>query len=102
MEGLTCVLSLKMAGAQFEGQTKGRLGNPEVKGAVEIVLGRHLAEFLEDNPNEARKILEKGATAARARAAAKKARDMVIRKNAMSFGEGVMMYYLSIMWNGLP
>ncbi len=85
-EGLMAVVSVKVQDPQFEGQTKGRLGNPEVKGAVEIVLGRQLAEFLEDNPNEARKILEKGATAARARAAAKKARDMVIRKNAMDGG----------------
>ena len=85
-EGLMSVISVKVQEPQFEGQTKGRLGNPEVKGAVETVLGRHLSEFLEDNPLEARKIIEKATTAARAREAAKKARDLIIRKNAMEGG----------------
>ncbi|MBM3956909.1 MAG: DNA gyrase subunit B, partial [Gemmatimonadetes bacterium] len=85
-EGLMAVVSIKVRDPQFEGQTKGRLGNPEVKGAVEAIVGRRLMEFLEDHPDEARKILDKAATAARAREAARKARDMVIRKNAMDGG----------------
>ena len=85
-EGLMSVISVKVKEPQFEGQTKGRLGNPEVKGAVEAIVGRHISEYLEDNPLEARKIIEKATTAARARAAAKKARDLVIRKNAMDGG----------------
>ena len=85
-EGMLSVISVKLTDPQFEGQTKGRLGNPEVKGAVETVVGRRLAEFLEDNPLDARKILDKATTAARAREAAKKARDLVLRKNAMDGG----------------
>jgi DNA gyrase subunit B len=85
-EGMLSVISVKLTNPQFEGQTKGRLGNPEVKGAVETVVGRRLAEFLEDNPMDAQKILEKATTAARAREAAKKARDLVLRKNAMDGG----------------
>jgi len=85
-EGLMSVISVKVKDPQFEGQTKGRLGNPEVKGAVEQILGKHLSEFLEDNPEDARRIIEKCSTAARAREAAKKARDLIIRKNAMDGG----------------
>jgi len=85
-EGLMAVISVKVKDPQFEGQTKGRLGNPEVKGAVEQVVGRRLAEFLEDNPDDGRLIINKSTTAARAREAAKKARDLVIRKNAMDGG----------------
>ncbi len=85
-EGLLSVVSVKVKDPQFEGQTKGRLGNPEVKGAVEQIVGRSLTEFLEDNPDDARRILDKALTAARAREAAKKARDLVIRKNAMDGG----------------
>ncbi len=85
-EGLMAVISVKIKDPQFEGQTKGRLGNPEVKGAVEQVVGRRLAEFLEDNPDDGRLIINKSTTAARARVAAKKARDLVIRKNAMDGG----------------
>ncbi len=85
-EGLMCVISVKVKDPQFEGQTKGRLGNPEVKGAVEQVVGRTLVEFLEDNPGDGASIINKSTTAARARAAAKKARDLVIRKNAMDGG----------------
>ncbi len=85
-EGLLSVVSVKVKDPQFEGQTKGRLGNPEVKGAVEQIVGRSLSEFLEDNPNDAKRILDKALTAARAREAAKKARDLVIRKNAMDGG----------------
>ena len=85
-EGIMAIISVKVKDPQFEGQTKGRLGNPEVKGAVEQVVGRHLSEFLEDNPGDARLIMEKSFTASRAREAAKKARDLVIRKNAMDGG----------------
>ena len=85
-EGLMSVISVKVKDPQFEGQTKGRLGNPEVKGAVEQLVGRRLTEFLEDNPNEARIMIDKASTAARAREAAKKARDLIIRKNAMDGG----------------
>lgn len=85
-EGLMSVISVKVKDPQFEGQTKGRLGNPEVKGAVEQLVGRHLTEFLEDHPDEARVIIDKASTAARAREAAKKARDLIIRKNAMDGG----------------
>ena len=85
-EGLMCVISVKVKDPQFEGQTKGRLGNPEVKGAVEQVVGRKLNEFLEDFPADGALIINKSTVAARARAAAKKARDLVIRKNAMDGG----------------
>ena len=85
-EGLMAVISVKVKDPQFEGQTKGRLGNPEVKGAVEQIVGRQLTEFLEDNPRDGALIINKSTTAARARAAAKKARDLVIRKNAMDGG----------------
>jgi len=85
-EGIMAVISVKVKDPQFEGQTKGRLGNPEVKGAVEQIVGRKLAEFLEDNPTDGALIINKSTTAARARAAAKKARDLVIRKNAMDGG----------------
>jgi DNA gyrase subunit B len=85
-EGIMAVISVKVKDPQFEGQTKGRLGNPEVKGAVEQIVGRKLTEFLEDNPADGAQIINKSTTAARARAAAKKARDLVIRKNAMDGG----------------
>ena len=79
-EGLMCVVSVKVKDPQFEGQTKGRLGNPEVKGAVEQTIGKRLSEFVEDNPEDAKRILNKSMTSARAREAAKKARDLIIRK----------------------
>lgn len=85
-EGLMSVISVKVKDPQFEGQTKGRLGNPEVRPAVETLVGRYLTEFLEDHPDEARIIIDKASTAARAREAAKKARDLIIRKNAMDGG----------------
>jgi DNA gyrase subunit B len=85
-EGLMCVVSVKVKDPQFEGQTKGRLGNPEVKGAVEQIIGRRLGEFIEDNPEDAKKIMNKSLTSARAREAAKKARDLIIRKNALDGG----------------
>ena len=79
-EGLSAIVSVKLANPQFEGQTKTRLGNPEVKGAVESIVSSHFSRALEENPQIAKKILEKGIMAARAREAAKKARDLVQRK----------------------
>ncbi len=79
-EGLSAIVSVKLANPQFEGQTKTRLGNPEVKGAVESIVSAHFSRALEENPQIAKKILEKGIMAARAREAAKKARDLVQRK----------------------
>jgi len=71
---------------QFEGQTKAKLGNPEVRNQVETVVSEALQIYLEDHPQDARRILEKSLTAQRAREAARKARDMIIRKNAMDGG----------------
>jgi DNA gyrase subunit B len=85
-EGIMSVISVKVKDPQFEGQTKGRLGNPEVTGVVGQLVGRQLSDFLEDHPDEARIIIDKASTAARAREAAKKARDLIIRKNAMDGG----------------
>ena len=85
-EGLTAVLSVKVAEPQFEGQTKTKLGNSEVQGIVESVVGEKLKIWLEDHPKEARRIIDKVVVAAQARAAARKARELVQRKNA--FGGG--------------
>jgi DNA gyrase subunit B len=82
-QGLTAVLSVKMTDPQFESQTKAKLGNAEVRGQVESVIGEALAEFLEGNSREARKIIQKCITSSRAREAARKARDLVIRKSAL-------------------
>ena len=82
-EGLTCVLSVKVREPQFEGQTKTKLGNSEVRGAVESEVNNKLASFLEENPSVARAIIEKAINAARARLAARKARELVRRKNAL-------------------
>src|SRR5262249_24771178 len=82
-EGLTAVISVKLTDPQFEGQTKAKLGNAEVKGQVQNALGEGLSQYLEENPSDARKIMEKSLTAARAREAARKARDLVIRKSAL-------------------
>lgn len=82
-EGLTAVLSVKLPEPQFEGQTKTKLGNPEVKGLVESVVGEGLAEYLETHPTEARRIVSKALQAARAREAARQARELVRRKNAL-------------------
>jgi len=79
-EGLTAIISVKITDPQFEGQTKTRLGNLEVKGQVESALGEGLSYHLEENPSEGRRIIEKCLTAARAREAARKARDLVTRK----------------------
>src|SRR5262249_26537900 len=82
-EGLTAVISVKIPHPQFEGQTKTKLGNTEVKGIVEAVVNDKLGAFLEENPNVARRIIGKAADAARAREAARKARDLVRRKGAL-------------------
>ena len=82
-EGLTCVLSVKVREPQFEGQTKTKLGNSEVRGAVESEVNDKLSSFLEENPSVARAIIDKAIQAARARIAARKARELVRRKNAL-------------------
>lgn len=82
-EGLTAVLSVKVAEPQFEGQTKTKLGNSEVKSAVETFIGEKLSEFLEQNPSFGKKIIEKVLRAAESREAARKARELVRRKNAL-------------------
>ena len=76
-EGLTCVLSVRLCNAQFEGQTKTKLGNPEARTAVEQVVAKHLSTFLEENPDVAKEIIQKAANAAGARNAARKARNAV-------------------------
>jgi len=82
-EGLTAVISVKLTDPQFEGQTKAKLGNAEVKGQVQAAVGDSLTQYLEENPGDGRRIIEKCLTAARAREAARKARDLVIRKGAL-------------------
>lgn len=83
LEGLTAVISVKMPEIQFEGQTKDKLGSPEARGAVETVFSAAFSEFLEENPDEARKILSKAVLALKARKAAKAAKDSVLRKGAL-------------------
>ncbi len=82
-EGLTAVISVKLPEPQFEGQTKAKLGSAEVKGQVQAVLADGLIQYLEENPGDGRRIIEKCLTASRAREAARKARDLVIRKGAL-------------------
>jgi DNA gyrase subunit B len=82
-EGLTAVISVKLTDPQFEGQTKAKLGNADVKGIVQTVLTDGIIQHLEENPADGRRIIEKSITAARAREAARKARDLVIRKGAL-------------------
>jgi DNA gyrase subunit B len=82
-EGLTAIVSVKLHDPQFEGQTKSKLGNPPMKGLVESVVNRKLAEFLEENPRDAGQVITKAVQAARAREAARKARDLTRRKSAL-------------------
>jgi len=85
-EGLTCVLSVRVMEPQFEGQTKTKLGNSEVRGAVEAAVNENLSIFLEENPRAAKAIIEKSLQAARAREAARKARDLARKKSALEGG----------------
>jgi DNA gyrase subunit B len=87
-EGLTSVVSVKMIDPQFEGQTKGKLGNAEIKSIVESIVAETLTIYLEDHPNDARRIVERCSLAQKAREAARKARELVIRKNALD-GSGL-------------
>ena len=87
-EGLTSVLSVKMIDPQFEGQTKGKLGNAEIKPVVESIVAEQLTIYLEDHPADARRIVERCSLAQKAREAARKARELVIRKNALD-GNGL-------------
>src|SRR5829696_891225 len=82
-EGLAAVISVKLRDPQFEGQTKTKLGNPWVRGLVEQTVNQKLAEFLEENPQDARQIITKAVSAARARQAARKARELTRRKSAL-------------------
>ncbi len=82
-EGITAIISVKLPDPQFEGQTKDKLGNPEVRGYVEQVMTEWFNYYLEENPNEAKKVVGKAALSARARIAARAARDTVIRKGAL-------------------
>ncbi len=85
-EGLTCVLSIRVMEPQFEGQTKTKLGNSEVRGAVETAVNEYLSIFLDENPKAGRAIIEKSLQAARAREAARKARDLARKKSALEGG----------------
>ena len=85
-EGLTAIISVKLTNPQFEGQTKTRLGNQEIKSMVESVVSEGLAAYLEEHPGEGKRVMEKCLTAARAREAARKARDLVTRKGLFDLG----------------
>lgn len=85
-EGLVCVLSIRVMEPQFEGQTKTKLGNSEVRGAVEAAVNEHLGMFLDENPKAAKAMIEKSLQAARAREAARKARDLARKKSALEGG----------------
>jgi DNA gyrase subunit B len=82
-EGLSAIISVKLAEPQFEGQTKARLGNPEVKSLVESVVGEGLSLYLEEHPDDAKRIIDKCVTATRAREAARKARDLIVKKSTL-------------------
>ncbi len=88
-EGITAVISIKIPEPQFEGQTKTKLGNGEVKGIIDSMATTALTDFLEENPAVGKAILSKAAAALKAREAAKKAKDLVRRKNALSIGSGL-------------
>jgi len=85
-EGLTAVISVKLSDPQFEGQTKGKLGNIEIKSFVETAVGDDLALYLEEHPDDAKRIIEKCITVSKAREAARKARDLIIRKGSLDTG----------------
>ena len=85
-EGLTAIISVKLSEPQFEGQTKGKLGNIEMKSQVEVAVNEGLALFLEEHPEDSKKIIEKCVTASKAREAARKARDLIIRKSGLETG----------------
>jgi len=85
-EGLTAVISVKIGEPQFEGQTKGKLGNPEVKGHVESVVGEGLSLYFEEHPDDAKMIMDKCLLSAKAREAARRARDLIVRKNSLGTG----------------
>jgi DNA gyrase subunit B len=85
-EGLTAIINVKLAEPQFEGQTKTKLGNLEIKGTVESIVGEGLSLYLEEHPDDAKRIIDKCLTAAKAREAARKARDLIIRKNSLDTG----------------
>jgi len=85
-EGLVAVLSVKVLEPQFEGQTKTKLGNSEVRGIVESLVNDKLGTWLDENPSSARRIIEKAVQAARAREAARKARDLTRKKSALETG----------------
>ena len=85
-EGLVCVISVKIPEPQFEGQTKTKLGNSEVTGIVSAIVGNNLKFYLEDHPKEAERIIEKMTLSKKAREAAKKARELVLRKNTIEVG----------------
>src|SRR5690606_21867108 len=82
-EGLTAILNIRLQEPQFEGQTKTKLGNSEIRGLVESVVAEQLSTYFEEHPNEARRIVEKALTAARAREAARRARELTRRKSAL-------------------
>jgi len=82
-EGLTAVVSVKLAEPQFEGQTKAKLGNPEVKSQVESAVGEELSLYLEEHPDEAKRIVEKCLLAAKGREAARKARDLIVKRGSL-------------------
>ncbi len=82
-EGLAAVISVKLTDPQFEGQTKTKLGNAEVRGTVDSVVSEGLQRYLEENPTDSKRVIEKCLTSQKAREAAKRARDLVIRKNAL-------------------
>jgi DNA gyrase subunit B len=82
-EGLTAIISVKLTEPQFEGQTKAKLGNPEVKSTVESVVGEGLSLYLEEHPDDAKRIVEKCITSAKAREAARKARELIVKRSSL-------------------